>query len=430
MHHYIHYILEYLLNQKTDCENIISAIGYCNDPALFHQYKLIIVPSGFFEGKNYGTTHSLPELPLQEIENIPLLFGVPEVTISENQIIVKADIIASSFFLISRYEEYVNRESRDFHGRFCAHDSLAYRAHFLERPVVDEYGKLLRHWLRLLGFDLKEPEEKIENINFTIDIDIPYYFRSIKGLAKSLLSITKPFNAIQTFFLDRTKDPAFTFDWLHKKNASLPKNKIKEIYFFKSKGQARQDKPYYSLFSEDIKFLFDFCKSNNIEIGLHSSYGAGEEPQLIFQEKEQLEYAAGTTITSNRHHFLSCREPEDFSVLEKIGITDDFTMGFADAVGFRLGCCRPVLWINPADQKVSKLKLHPLMIMDCTLDRPDYMNLSFEEAAEKSLTLLHQTKLHHGELTLLWHNHYLDHSEGGWQRELYRFIIQSLLVNV
>ena len=31
----------------------------------------------------------------------------------------------------------------------------------------------------------------------------------------------------------------------------------------------------------------------------------------------------------------------------RAGITDDFTMGYADIAGFRLGTCRSVRWINP-----------------------------------------------------------------------------------
>ena len=44
--------------------------GLAADAALY------IVPSGFF-GEAYGTTASLPTLPLREIEDVPLLYGTP-----------------------------------------------------------------------------------------------------------------------------------------------------------------------------------------------------------------------------------------------------------------------------------------------------------------------------------------------------------------
>ena len=37
--------------------------------------------------------------------------------------------------------------------------------------------------------------------------------------------------------------------------------------------------------------------------------------------------------------------------LEKAGITDDFTIGYPDVAGFRLGTSRPVHWINPENKR-------------------------------------------------------------------------------
>ena len=46
------------------------------------------------------------------------------------------DIFASSFYLLSRYEEYLPHVTDDF-GRFMAKESLAYNHRFLNQPVVD-----------------------------------------------------------------------------------------------------------------------------------------------------------------------------------------------------------------------------------------------------------------------------------------------------
>ena len=53
------------------------------------------------------------------------------------------DIFAASFFLISRYEEYLPHV-RDAHERFTAEQSLAFKYRFLEKPVIDIWAyKLL-----------------------------------------------------------------------------------------------------------------------------------------------------------------------------------------------------------------------------------------------------------------------------------------------
>ncbi|MEF8810095.1 MAG: hypothetical protein V5A47_04160 [Bacteroidales bacterium] len=49
------------------------------------------------------------------------------------------DIFAASFFLVSRYEEYLPFSS-DEHGRFEAKQSLAYTSSFLQEPIVDQWA--------------------------------------------------------------------------------------------------------------------------------------------------------------------------------------------------------------------------------------------------------------------------------------------------
>ncbi|MGL6268293.1 MAG: DUF7033 domain-containing protein, partial [Chitinophagaceae bacterium] len=46
------------------------------------------------------------------------------------------DIFAASFYLISRYEEYLPH-SKDYYGRYEHTQSLAYRNEFLNKPLVN-----------------------------------------------------------------------------------------------------------------------------------------------------------------------------------------------------------------------------------------------------------------------------------------------------
>ena len=60
------------------------------------------------------------------------------------------DIFASSFFMLTRWEEYVNK-IRDMHNRFPAYASLACKNNFLDRPIVNEYVEMLWNMLKFLG---------------------------------------------------------------------------------------------------------------------------------------------------------------------------------------------------------------------------------------------------------------------------------------
>ena len=93
------------------------------------------------------------------------------------------DIFAASFYLVTRYEEYLPYV-KDEHGRFQARDSLAFQQGFLEKPIVNIWAQHLGKILttHFPGLKLKE-----RNFKFipTIDINAAYAIRS-KGLIRSV----------------------------------------------------------------------------------------------------------------------------------------------------------------------------------------------------------------------------------------------------
>ncbi|MDR0348652.1 MAG: polysaccharide deacetylase family protein [Tannerella sp.] len=428
MNHIIRYIIRFLLGENIP-ERIIDLTGYTSDSAQFHQYKIVIYPSDFFRKEVYGTPQSMPVLPLQYLGTTPVLFGKPLVEQVKDTLLVYADIIAGAFFLVSRYEEVVCRNKRDRHGRFPGKESLPFRAGFLDRPVVDEYGRLLRKWFAQTGITLQTPPQQIKRINLTHDVDAPFSMRSWRNMARGVMNRQNIGTLLRTKFGPLEKDPFYTFPQLlkeDKKAADLWGNdRCGVFFFFKAGGNERQDRPRYRLHGRDIQKLLQLTDHCAGICGLHSSYGAGKNPSLIEREKKRLEKAFRRKITVNRHHFLSLREPEDMAALELSGITDDYTMGYADAAGFRLGTSRPVCRIDCVNKRLSSLMLHPLTVMDSTLSEQEYMGLSEQEAVDYCMHLIRQVEMHHGELTLLWHNTAFT-AYGSYLKSVYRAVIHQL----
>jgi len=426
----VQYIIQFLLGENATQE-AISSVGYTSDPNLFNKYKIVIHPSNFFDNDIYGRQESIPQLPLKTIErDIPLLFGDEREVLTGDTLIIYADIIASSFFLISRYEETVNRSTRDEHGRFPGKASLPYQAQFINRPIVEEYGSFLRNKLKGLGIDTSDEEQKIKSVYLTHDVDSPFFCRTWRNVVRETLNGGNIFLSAKRKFGALYNDANFTFPWLFNENSKLTdksgEKKCQSVVFFKVGGNTKQDKPVYSISGSDIKTLFDLCDTNNVAIGLHSSYQAGMQPELIAKEKQQLEKALTKRVRFNRHHFLSCREPEDMELLIKAGIEEDFTMGYADAAGFRLGTCRPVQWINPVTKEITPLLLHPLTIMDRSLVESKYMGLSYEQALDYCKGLIEQTALHNGEITLLWHNTSVTEYSKDYLKQLYKDLLNEI----
>lgn len=428
------YIIDFLLGDKKNT-HLNYRIGYTSDVWAFDRYNLVIVPSPFFDEQVFGTPASMPELPLKEVEGVPLLFGTPETAWVGGTFVVHADIIAGAFFLLTRYEEIRRREVRDAYGRFPGKESLPYRAGFIRRPLVDEYGKLLRGWLRVAGLPVAEPEARIRKIWLTHDVDAPFYCRSLRNVVRETFKGGGFKEAVEMVKQPVMSDPYFTFPWLTTKDKhvieALGKKRCAVLYLLKAGGRSAQDKPHYHLHSPDGQVLLAVLRANDVIFGLHSSYDAAKKPSLIADERHLLERILGQKIRHNRHHYLACREPEDFVLLEKAGITDDFTMGYADVAGFRLGTARPVRWINPSNKHLSSLTLHPLTIMDVTLSEAKYMHLDYDSAYAYCLDLINQVEQAAGELVLLWHNDsvtLLPPRDGAvdWHGRLYKALTDEL----
>lgn len=422
---FIKYIISFLLGNEN--EKFIDEVSYGEHPTA----HVIINKSAFFN--NLYNEGSKPQKELKKIDGIPVLFGSNKVNIIEEKIYFDADLIASTFYLISRYEEVINPK-RDKHGRLTLKDSFI-ENDILQIPIVDEYGALLRRYMRYIGLNPVEPKDIFNKIYLTHDVDEVWRWNNIHKAVRTcgkriITNQGHYFESLLGLFNYKKYDTIYTFPWLVEMDnylkKKLGKEMVEDVYFVKGGGESACDDLYYKN-EKRYRDLLEYLKSQGSTIGVHTSYSAGKDPQLIDSETKYLKCISGYSITYNRNHYLDSREPYHMEGLIAAGITDDFTMGYADCVGFRLGTCRAVKWINPQTLKVTDLTLHPLTIMEHSLDTPFYMNLDEESAFEICVDLIGKTKKHHGDLTLLWHNSTVSVNENGYQRKLYDKIINYIV---
>ena len=146
--------------------------------------KVIVIRDNFFSNfpkpLSYLSKDNIPnevlfiENPYAIEDNIPILFGDNEFTESSSEVLIGNDILAASFFMLTRWEEHVNKE-RDKHERFPASESLAYKFSFLERPIVNEYVEFLWVLLQKLGIQLKaKPPKRLTSCIFHYLVDKKY----------------------------------------------------------------------------------------------------------------------------------------------------------------------------------------------------------------------------------------------------------------
>ena len=189
---------------------------------------------------------------------------------------------------------------------------------------IGEWGTLFRQVLRDAGFTIPETEKKIQKIYLTHDVDQMAHFRNIRGMLGGFLrGIRWPKEgqkALRSFFGNLKYDPWYTFPFLYKLDTGLinvlGNERCETISFFRAGGgKTREDKPVSNLLLPDYKTLINYTKRKNITIGLHSSYLAGKNPEVIKSEKQKLDKITNKISTYNRHHFLGSREPGDMPAL-------------------------------------------------------------------------------------------------------------------
>ena len=416
-----------------------EAIGYTDDPEQMKLYPIVIIPSGFFKMDVYGTKESMPTLPLKTWRGIPLLFGEPreEWSADGSQLIIHADLLASTYFLISRYEEMYRRSERDSYGRFPGKSSLPYRAGFLHRPIIDEYGEALRQILLETGIAerhnlrLEERPKTFSRVNLTHDLSRPYNYRGWRSFLRAWLKQKKsPLEAARLSFSADVEDDYFTFPkflkWDRNTCDSLGRDRSDIFLFIRMPSRHPLDKPYYSLHSLYLRRILSIAAKHKVLLALQCSYAAGHQSELIIKERHQFEKAFRQRPRGLRHNKLTSCEPEDLLQAYVSGFRNDYSMGYADVVGFRLGTCRPVKFINPNTRLLTELILHPLVLRDLTLSDQRYMALEQDEAERIAHDLIRTTARYNGELTLLWHNDLLSQKTHPWHSVLYRSMLRLI----
>ncbi len=328
--------------------------------------------------------------------DIPIIFGSDEFSISKTRIVCGIDVFASSFFMLSRWEEYVNK-TRDEHLRFPGSESVAFKFNFLHRPVVNEYVEFLWRMIRKLGYQGDRKKRSFELI-LTHDIDqldfprIHYILLGDILKRRNLNLARKNFN----FYLKTGSNPYDTFDFLMTK--SEESGVKSHFYFMSSDLKIHPDNNYY-LGSNRFKEKVREIKTRGHQIGFHPGYYTFNDMERWLYEKRLLEEAIQYKIKEGRQHYLRFAIPDTFRIWEECNMEIDSTMGYASNEGFRCGTGDLYNIFDFLCRTQLKLRERPLIVMDGTLK-----NYSIEQAVTTIKEYILKSKRYNSKITLLFHN--------------------------
>lgn len=411
------YIIQVLFGEFLGLKHKINTKEEENyEVILENGYKLIIRDAFFSlfseDGLEYLTPKNIPtnvifvKNQFTPEENIPVLYGSEELSVSSEQIICGIDLFASSFFMLTRWEEYVNKE-RDMHNRFPARASVAYKFGFLDRPIVNEYVEMLWNMLKHLGIEQERKQRKFQYI-LTHDVDHIEYWKSpwllIKRVGaemikrKSIEGATESFKDFINVKIGKSRDPYDTFDLLMDISESIG---VKSHFYFMSGGLTSYDNRY-NIDSIRAKEIIRKIEERDHIIGFHPSFNTYNNKEQWQMEKKKLEEVLGYQVKEGRQHFLRFEVPFTWRIWEENGMEFDSTLGYADREGFRCGTCYDFPVFDFLQRRKLQLREYPLIVMEGSFTT--YQSIEPIVMENRINMLISKVKRYNGNFVYLWHN--------------------------
>jgi hypothetical protein len=316
---------------------------------------------------------------------------------------ISFDLFSASFYLLSRYEEYLPHE-KDSYGRYAHTNSLAYRSGFLDKPLVNIWLQELKRILRSKFPGIRQVPVSYRFMP-TYDIDIAYAYlqrgllRTVAGLARSILGLD--FRGIRDRFRVLAGSGNDPYDVYEALDALHLRYALKPRYFFlvaaRLRGYDRNLSPRLPAMQELIRY-----HAYGYPVGLHPSWQSGENDQLLAEEKNYLERITEKKVTMSRQHYIRLSLPESYRKLISLGIRDEYSMGYGSINGFRASVSSPFNWYDLEREEETALRIFPFCFMDA--------NSYFEQRhtpgqAYDQLRGFHDIiRKNGGVLITIWHN--------------------------
>ncbi len=333
------------------------------------------------------------------------------------------DIFAASFYLVTRYEEYLKFQP-DEYGRFRSSGSLSLKNGFLNIPVVDLWVKEMARSLvrKYPAMTFKRSEYKAV---LTFDIDEPFAFLgktvigNIGGFIHDLTSKSKNAGRRLSCLRKGEKDPYEVFDYI---TGSCEHNIAETKFFFPVGDHSVYDKnPSWK--NDEYRNLINRI-AEKFTIGLHPSFKASTDFSVFVKEAKRLNIIHKKDCNCSRFHFLKIAMPVSYRNISNAGIREDYSMGYPDEPGFRAGLARSFRFFDVAEDKITDLRIFPFQVMDITLT--GYKKMNAEAAKDVIGNLIHQTKKAGGLFISIWHNtSLLDTPECREWREVFEFTLRE-----
>lgn len=268
------------------------------------------------------------------------------------------DIFAASFFIVSRYEEYLHQKKTD--EDFRAGKSLQNKWKIIDRPIIDEWAMILKNIIRTKYPDFKFHEKQFiqqPTINFNVVPSAPQGFiNQGKFLLNSFFNKENKF--FTTKFDQLTGLEVKTNEVLFALDKTFEKTRTSPVFFIA-----------FPNVSENYISLNGFDKMlSRRPVGLLRP--CANDKQKISDIKEglqKLQSVLPEQVNLNSQQLEVLKFPICYLNLLSSGVSVDYSMGYYETAGFRAGTCTPFNWYDLQLEKVTPLVIKSYCFSDFAL---------------------------------------------------------------
>lgn len=346
-------ILELPVDFTSAIERFVSHSG----PKLSYTHQ----PLGkefFIASQDLLFQKGIQEIPI-EIDNWS---GIPAFFKLDKTSQLPYDIFAASFYLMSRYEEYLPHV-KDEWGTFLPYQSLASKNNFLELPLIDLWAVRLKDKLHEFFPELPHISWKDPKFQPIISVVNPYRYKNKSVLLKLADSI----NALWRFdflsiieqilvLVGFQKDPHNNFGALE---SVFKKYKIQPLYFFLFAKNTFYDRGV-SIHNHNFRNLIKNLSDSN-RVSLLASFEAQKEFKTLNRERGHLKNLIIKKINSLRFNFGLSTASAAYSNLLEQEIQEDYSMGYIDKLGYRASTAVPFYFYDLNNDLQTSLKIYPIV---------------------------------------------------------------------
>lgn len=304
------------------------------------------------------------------------------------------DPFAASFFLVSRYEEYLPSQL-DKMKRFKAENSKAFQRNFLTIPVVNHYALDLAEELKKMfpDFVYEKPKHKFR-VEIVINSFFAYKYQNPIKIFFDLAALFFTFKFKK--LLERTKihlgfkkDP---YDTLLELKSLEEKFNYKFNYFISPRNASK-----IKNFPQHIKSYIEKL-SNEKRVGIVFQYDLSERKALRAVEKISPWFNAEKgRVSMSKFCF-----PNTLNILTKTTIKEDYTMSYPNQNGFRAGIATPFKLFDLKNNQKTDLISHPVVLTDKMLKF--HMKVRASDVGFQVRNINNQIKEVGGTCTIIFHN--------------------------